>query len=200
MHMCNDHIKSHLVSTIEQHLQVINRLPLHPLQKIEICQRFIFSKLKWQFSIYNLTETWVVETLDNKFLKFYHRWFQIPVSGNISHLSVPRSKLGLEIKTLKQICNECKVSNRSILKCWLNAEAQKLYELTSNKNVKHDCKINDMTSENGLERHQVKTKCRSILSKQFKETTWNNFLSLKEQSTIISSIVNSSFAKDITNW
>ena len=58
--------------------------------------------------------------------------------------------------------------------------------------------INDMTSENGLERHQVKTKCRSILSKQFKETTWNN--SLKEQSTIISSIVNSSFAKDITNW
>ena len=65
--------------------------------------------------------------------------------------------------------------------------------------VKHDCIINDITSENGLERHQVKTKCRSILSKKFKETTWNNFLGLKEQSTIVSSIVNSSFAKDITN-
>ena len=54
-----------------------------------------------------------------------------------------------------------KVSNQSILKYSLNAEAQKLYELTSNKNVKHGCIINDITSENGLERHQIKTKCRS---------------------------------------
>ena len=78
------------------------------------------------------------ETVDNKFSNFYRRWLQIPVSGNISHLSLRRSKLGLGTKTLKQICNECKVSNQSIWKCSLNAEAQKLYELTSNKNVKHD--------------------------------------------------------------
>ena len=135
MHMSNDHIKSQLVSTVEKYLQIADRLPLHSLQKIKICQRFIFSRLKWQFSIYNLTETWVAETLDNKFSKFYRRWLQIPVSGKISHLSLPRSKLGLEIKTLKQIYNECKVCNRSILKCSLNAEAQKIYELTSNKNV-----------------------------------------------------------------
>ena len=133
MHMNNDHIKSQLVSTIEEYLQITDQLPLHPPQKIEICQRFIFSKLKWQFSIYNLTETWVAETLDNKFSKFYRRWLQIPVSGNISHLSLPRSKLGLVIKTLKQIYNECKISNRSILKCSLIAEAQKLYEFASNK-------------------------------------------------------------------
>ena len=148
--MSNDHTKSQLISTIEKYLQITDRLPLHPLQKIEICQRFIFFKLKWQLSIYNLTETWVAETLDNKFSKFYRRWLQIPVSENISHLSLPRSKLGLEIKTLKQIYNECKVSNRSILKCSLNAEAQKLYELTFNKNVKYDCIINDITSENDL--------------------------------------------------
>ena len=80
-------------------------------------------------------------------------------------------KLGLEIKTLKQIYNECKVSNRSILKCSPNAEVQKLDEQTSNKNIKHECIINDITSENGLERHQVKTKCRSIISKKFKEIT-----------------------------
>ena len=61
-----------------------------------------------------------------------------------------------------------------------------------------DCKINDITSENVLERQQVKTKCRSVLSKEFKETTWNYFLGLKEQSTVVSSIVSSSFAKDIT--
>ena len=85
---------------------------------------------------------------------------KIPVSRNISHFSLPRSKLGLEIKTFRQIDNEWKVSNQSFLKFSLNAEVQKLYELTSNKNVKHDCIINDITLENGLERHQVKTKWR----------------------------------------
>ena len=29
--------------TVEQHLQITDRLPLHPLQKIKICQQFIFS-------------------------------------------------------------------------------------------------------------------------------------------------------------
>ena len=58
------------------------------------------------------------------------------------------------------------VTNKSILKYSLNVDAQKSYELTSNKNIKinYDCIINDVTSKNGLERHQVKTKCRSILS------------------------------------
>ena len=82
----------------------------------------------------------------------------------------------------------------------LKPKPKKLYELTSNKNVKHDCITNDITLENGLERHRVKTKCRSILPKEFKETIWNNFLGLKEQSTIVSPTVSSSFAKDITNW
>ena len=33
-------------------------------------------------------ETWVAETLDNKFSKFYGRWLQNPVSGNISNFSL----------------------------------------------------------------------------------------------------------------
>ena len=65
------------------------------------------------------------------------------------------------------------------MKCSFNVEAHKLYVLTSNKNIKHDCIINDITTDNGLERHQVKTKHRSILSKKFTETAWNNFLGLK---------------------
>ena len=59
------------------------------------------------------------------------------------------------------------------MKYSLNAEAQKIHELTSNKKVKHDCIINDIKSENVLDRRQVKTKskCKSIVSREFKETT-----------------------------
>ena len=114
MYMSNNPIKSQLVSTIEQYSKIINRLSIHPLQKIGICQRFIFSKLKWQFPIYNLTETWVAETLDNKFSKFYRRWLQIPISANISQLSLSRNKLGFEIETLKKITKEWNIMNKWI--------------------------------------------------------------------------------------
>ena len=77
-----------------------------------------------------------------------------------------------------------KVINQSILKCSSNAEVQKLCGMASKENVKHDGMINDITSENGLERHQVKTRCRSILSKECKETTWNNFFGLKNNSLL----------------
>ena len=47
MHMSNDYIKTPLVSTIEQYVQIANQLPLHPVQKkVELCQQFIFFKLK----------------------------------------------------------------------------------------------------------------------------------------------------------
>ena len=77
-----------------------------------------------------------------------------------------------------------KVINQSILKCSPNAEAQKLYGMASTENVKHDSIINDITSENALERHQVKRRYRSILSKEFKERTSNNFFGLKNNSLL----------------
>ena len=76
-----------------------------------------------------------------------------------------------------------KVINQSILKCSSNAQAQELYGMASKENVKLDSIINDIT-ENGLERHQVKTRCRSILSKEFKERTSNNFFGLKNNSLL----------------
>ena len=75
---------------------------------IEMCQRFMYSKLKWQFSICNLTETWVAKTL-GKHLEAYQKYQET------SHLSLPRSKLGLEIKTFK-------LQNKSIMNAKLATE------------------------------------------------------------------------------
>ena len=61
-------------------------------------QRYVFSKLKWWFSIYNLTETWVSENLDNVINRYYRKWLHFPVSGNITHLTLPKNNLGLNIK------------------------------------------------------------------------------------------------------
>ena len=81
------------------------------------------------FNIYNLTETWVAENINNTINKHYRKWLQLPISSNITHLTLPKTKLGLNIKTAKQSCIECKLSARRILES--SKEANKLYELTS---------------------------------------------------------------------
>ena len=51
------HVKEQLTKDITNYLKKIDILSLHPLQKIEICQLCVFSKLKWRFTIYHLNET-----------------------------------------------------------------------------------------------------------------------------------------------
>ena len=62
-----DHVKEQLTKDITNYLQKIDILPLHPLQKIEICQLYVFSKLKWRFTIYHLSETWEIKILTISF-------------------------------------------------------------------------------------------------------------------------------------
>ena len=182
--MICDHVKNELTQDISCYLQKIDRLPLHHLQKIEICQLYVFSKLKWRFTIYNLSETWVIQNIDNHFSKFYRKWLQLPVSANITHLSLPNKKLGLNIRTAKQIYNECKITVRRILRCSVNEEARKLYELTTIKNVNSDSVVNKAVSKD-LPNHKVKKKCKCIFTKEKAESIWNDFMGLKKQCVII---------------
>ena len=125
-----DHVKEQLTKDITNYLQKIDILTLHPLQKIEIFQLYVFSKLKWRFTIYNLKETWVNQNIDNQFSKYYWKCLHLPVCANITHLSLPNKKLGMNVQTAKLIYNECKITLRRILKYSRNEEARKLYEIT----------------------------------------------------------------------
>ena len=98
-------------------------------------QRYVFSKLKWQFSVDNLTDAWVSENLENAINRYYRKWLHFPVSDNITHLSLPKNKLVLNIKTLKEIYVECKVTVGQTLKLSRNEEVKK---------VNTDCLINSI--------------------------------------------------------
>ena len=176
--MICDHVKYELIQDISCYLQKIDHLPLHPLQKIEICQLYVFSKLKWRFKIYNFSETWAIQNIDKHFSKLYRKWLQLPVSANITHLSLPNNKLGLNIRTAKQIYNECKITVRRILRCSVNEEARKLDEVTTIKNVDSDSVVNKAVSED-LPNHKAKEKCKSIFTKEKTESIWYDFMGLK---------------------
>ena len=200
MHMSDQHIKETLTEEINSYLRKIDLLPLHPLHKIEICQHYVFSKLKWRFTIYNLTETWVNQKIDSQLNRCYRKWLQIPISGNITHLTMPKGKLGLNIKSAKYTYQHCKLTVRRILKCSINDEAKKLYDLTTTKNVRSDTIVNKAIVDSNVPSHKNKSKCTKLINIESRETTWNNFMGLKEQSIIIKRILEVTKQKEIQSW
>ena len=60
-----DEIKTELRHEIVKYVDMVDKLPAKCLRQIEIVQRYVISKLKCQFSVYNLSETWNSENLDS---------------------------------------------------------------------------------------------------------------------------------------
>ena len=93
-------IKDNIIGDIWKYIKKIDLLPLHLKNQILIVQRFVFSKLRWSFSIYDLTETCAKQKIDDVILnKYYRKWLNMPISGIISHLRLPTKSLGLNISS-----------------------------------------------------------------------------------------------------
>ena len=125
-------------------------------------KQYVFSKLKCRFSVYNIFETWVAENIDNEINRYYRKLLQIPISGNITHLSLPKKMLGYNLKTAQNIHAQCKFSVRRILKTSQNEEVRTLYNLTSSKNVNSDFILNSIGVP---EIRQIKQNSTKALSK-----------------------------------
>ena len=122
---------------------------------------------------------------------------QIPISGNITHPSLPKKRLGFNIKTAQQIQTQCKLSVRRILKTSRYQEIRTLYNYTSSKNLKSDFILE---STRVPENCQVKQRSTKALSKQSNKSTWNGFFNLNKQSGIIRSLVEQFPANSLINW
>ena len=49
--------------------------------------------LKIKISVYSLSKIWISENLDSHLNRYYRKQLNIPVSGKIIHLTLPKSKL-----------------------------------------------------------------------------------------------------------
>ena len=105
-----DDIKEELKIDNLKYVTTIDRLPLNALNKTSIIQKYVFSKYRWLFTIYDLSETWVVENIDNVIGKYLRKWLQLPVSANISHLSLTTRELEINFTFAKEVYQKCKLS------------------------------------------------------------------------------------------
>ena len=195
-----ENIKTDIINDMIKYVRIIDKLPLTPLNKISIVQVYAFNKLRWKFSIYDLTETCVYKNTDKIILKFVRKWFQLPVCANAEHLSFPLSKLGVNFKSAKMLYNKCKLSTHRQSK---NPEIQKLCTVTSFMHINHDCLINYVSTENQnqvLSNKQFISKADRKFNKSVFNHTWNRFLNLNEQPLLLCHILKVCPVKVINMW
>ena len=107
-----DHFKAQLITEISKYMDILNRLSLHPKNKLQIILRYVYSKLRWRFSIYRLSETWVAQNLDSTIKEYVKRWLHLPQSANFRHLYLPAKQLGLQFSLPSDIYSACQITTK----------------------------------------------------------------------------------------
>jgi len=64
--MSNEKHKSELVEVLKSLMSDIDKLPMHPKNKLLLYQRYILSKISWNLTVANISKMWVCENLDNR--------------------------------------------------------------------------------------------------------------------------------------
>jgi hypothetical protein len=147
----------------------INELPLHPKNKILLYSRYLLSKISWDFTVSDISKTWICETLDGIASKYIRKWLELPVSATLSNVLLPQSKFGLNIILPSTKFIQCQTVSRSALKYSPNQDINNLWAVTStNKNIQYD---NTRTQKTYLRQLEKKMK------KDFKTTSFRKVLS-----------------------
>ena len=54
-----------------------------------IVSRYVYSKLRWNLSTYEVSETWTTQNLDSIVKTYVKRWLRLHYSANFRHLHLP---------------------------------------------------------------------------------------------------------------
>ena len=127
-------VKSELISDFNSYTDTVNRLLLHPKNKLNIITRYNYRKVRWRFSIYKLGKTWAKQNPDPIIKEYVKRSLRLPRNDTLSHLYLPTKHLGLKFSLPSDIYACYQLSTTLILKTSRNLEI----ELTKHKFIKED--------------------------------------------------------------
>ena len=82
---------------LNQYMNVIDSLPLHPKNKMMIVSRYDYSKLKWNLSIYELSETCTIQNLDSIVKTYVKSWLHLHWDANFRHLHLSIKNFGMKL-------------------------------------------------------------------------------------------------------
>ena len=141
--------------------------------------KIVYSKFRWDLSIYHFPETWMVQNIEKKANRDIRKWLSLPISGNVNHLRLKVKQLGIGLKLSSDIYSLKQSTVWNILQSSKNQGMRELFEITGMINIRNDsivkrsanAKIAKSTLDNEIQ-NEIKT--------------WMN--NLKEQTTLMSSL------------
>ena len=133
-----DH-KSEVLELITNLMSKIDKIPCHPRNKLQLCHRFVLSKIAWHFTITDIGETWVTENIDNIVSQYVRQWLELPISATLSSLILSKSKYGLSLILPSTKFMQCQVVVRNALKSSPNSDINALWSSSSiGCNIQYD--------------------------------------------------------------
>ena len=131
--------KSHVQERLNEILQDINKLPLHPRHKIALYKSCLLSQISWDLTVANIGLTWVKKNLDNVVLLYLCRWLEILINGTLDICLLSRTRFGLDLILHSTKLIQCQSVIRQRLKNSPNADIRTIYEDTSKGiNIQYD--------------------------------------------------------------
>ena len=129
-------------------LSEIDRLSLHPRNKLLLYKRYVLSKKSWHLTVADLSVTWVKNNVDNNATKFIRSWFRNPYIKDARDSG--KSKFGLGLILPFARFTQCQVTFRS-LKNSKNSNIRKIHTNTSiDTNIQCDRVCKGYIKENPL--------------------------------------------------
>ena len=188
--MSTEHVKNELITDFNKYISILNQLPLHPKNKLQVISKFIYSKIRWQFSIYRLSETWVIQNLDSIIKEYVKRWLQLPQSANFRHLCLPTKQLGMKFSLPSDVYLASQLITRKILKASDSKEIQEFYNISRTKYINEDVILQIETPKNA----------KNNLTMATIKTILKDLSSLKEQNAIMNAVAEHCSSNFITLW
>ena len=190
MNMKSLSIESELTKDLRHYVEHIHRLPLHPKQKIDIVMLYVYSKLRWRLTAYDISHTWVKQNLDSIVTEYIKRWLNLHQGSNTRHLFLPTNKLGIRLSFPSDLLKACQLVKRSILKTSKNQEMKDLYKITIAKHIEEERLLKD----------REKTVANRLLRKETALKVMRDMEGLKEQNTIMKDLRILCTGKVINQW
>ena len=95
--MSDDKHKRELIETITDQIEITDKLPFHPKNKLKLYQEWTLSKVSWHLTVTKISNIWRKNNIDNIASRFIRLWLEIPVNGTLNMVTQSKREFGLGV-------------------------------------------------------------------------------------------------------
>ena len=195
--MDNSSVKKELIEKIENYLSAIQMLPVKNIDKIKIVNTYVYSKIRWWMSLYNLGITWTKQACDGLISRQVRLWLNMHPGANFTHLKLPLKQLGLNFQLPSDVFTNCQTTIRRILASSKDPDVRKIYHDTKAKYISNDEVIQAAIKSTKKDK---KSECKRLLKNNLNESSWKSLMALKKESIIIKFLNANTPSQRISSW